>query len=95
MLLFRLPRGGYSPEDVDDIINNWTKKYYQPGGRSVYIKKNNYGYDVIIVDKNGKGIVSVIGGNTNNGVKNTLPDMSTVERMLNNNGGFSNLPFSY
>lgn len=61
----------------------------------MYIKKNNYGYDVVIVDKNEKGIVSVVGGNGKNGLKNTLPDMIAVERMLKNNGGFSTFPFSY
>ena len=42
---------GYSPQDIDNIINSWTEKLYQPGGRTAYIKKQSYGYDVVIIDK--------------------------------------------
>lgn len=58
----------------------------------MYIKKNSYGYDVVIVDKNGKSIISVIGGNVANGVKNTLSTIDSVKKMLNNNGGYYSSP---
>ncbi|MBL1230383.1 hypothetical protein IW492_14205 [Enterococcus sp. BWB1-3] len=83
---------GYSASDVDKIIDNWSNKFYQPNGRTVYVKRQTYGYDVVIIDKNGKGVVSVIGGNSNNGVGNTLPDLNAVKQMLNNQGGYSTIP---
>lgn len=46
----------------------------------------------MILDKNGKSIVSVVGGNAKNGCKNTLQDIKDVYKMLNNQGGYSNLP---
>ena len=82
----------YTLEDVDDIVNNWTDKLYQSGGKTVYLKKQTYGYDVVIIDANGESIVSVIGGNAKRGAKNTLQNLEDVKRMLRNNGGWSNLP---
>jgi hypothetical protein len=83
----------YSPEDIDNIIDNWTHKRYQPGGRSVYIRKSGtHSYDVVIMDRNGRTIVSVVGGNVNNGMNNSLKTMQLVERMLINQGGFSTMP---
>lgn len=83
---------GYSPQDIDNIINSWTEKLYQPGGRTAYIKKQSYGYDVVIIDKNGKSIISVIGGNGKKGIANILKDMDAVKRMLHNQGGYSTIP---
>ena len=83
---------GYSPQDIDSIISNWTEKYYQPGGRTVYIKRQSYGYDVVIIDKNGKSIITVVGGNGKNGVANTLHNLDDVKRMLENQGGYSTIP---
>ena len=82
----------YSLEDVDDIVENWTDKLYQPGGKTVYLKKQSYGYDDVIIDANGTSIISVIGGNAKRGVKNTLTSLDLVKRMLKNNGGWSTLP---
>lgn len=63
---------------------------YQRPGKTIYIRKNSYGYDVVIIEKNGKGIVSVIGGNAKNQVRNTLKSMEEVKQMLNRNGGYHN-----
>lgn len=63
-----------------------------PGGRTVYIERQTYGYDVVIMDKNGKSIISVVGGNAKNGVANTLKDMDAVRKMLMNQGGYSTIP---
>lgn len=69
----------YSPADIDDIISNWTDKGYQPGGKTIYVKKQTYGYDVVVVDKNGKSIVSV-------------QSMDDVKRMMKNQGGYYTIP---
>ena len=83
----------YSPSDIDNIIDNWTHKRYQPGGRSVYIRRSGTNsYDVVVMDRNGRTIISVVGGNVNNGIKNSLPDMPAVRRMLENQGGYSTIP---
>lgn len=82
----------YTPEDIDKIVDNWTNKLYQPGGKTVYVMKNSYGYDVVIVDQNGKDIVSVIGGNGKNGVNNSLKSMDDVRQMLKHNGGYYTRP---
>ena len=84
----RLAERGFSQEKVDDIVNNYSQKVYQDGGRTVYAKKNGNYYDVII--KNSKGeIVTAVGGNTK-----SLKTWKNVIRMLNNNGGYSSLPMN-
>lgn len=82
----------YTVEDIDSIIDNWTDKAYQPGGKTVYIKSNLYGYDVVVIDKNGKSICSVMGGNGKRGAKNTLTQLEDVIKMLKNNGGYYTTP---
>lgn len=82
----------YSPEDVDNIIDNWTDKGYQPGGKTVFVKKQSYGRDIVVIDKNGKSIVSVIRGNGKKGVPNTLQSMDDVKKMMKNQGGFYTMP---
>lgn len=80
---------GYTPDMVDDIIDDWTDKVYQPGGKTVYIQRRNDGYHVVILDSL-NNIVSVIGGAKGG---NTLQNWASVERMLNNNGGYTRNPF--
>ena len=48
---------------VNDIVNNYSEKGYQPGGLTVYVKKKqDSSYDVIIVNKDGQ-LVTAVGGN--------------------------------
>ncbi|WP_367103976.1 hypothetical protein [uncultured Psychrobacter sp.] len=64
-----------------------SEKGYQPGGQTVYLKKQANGYyDVLIVNRNNE-LVTAVGGNTK-----SLPNRKAVTQMLNNNGGFSGLP---
>jgi hypothetical protein len=77
---------GFTPERIDDIIDNWSQKVYQSEGKTVYAKKNGNWYDVVITNKNGD-IVTVVGGNTN-----SLANWSDVTQMLKNNGGYFSLP---
>ena len=84
--LQRIRERGFTQQKVTDIVNNYSEKGYQPGGLTVYIKKqSNRKYDVIIVNKDNK-IVSAIGG-----TKESLPNRRAVVTMLNNNGGFSGI----
>ncbi|MCL2399481.1 MAG: DUF4258 domain-containing protein, partial [Defluviitaleaceae bacterium] len=83
----------YSPQDVDHILDNWTHKRYQPGGRSVYIYRSGVKtHHIVVMDKNGRTIISVIGGNTKNGASNTMLEWKDVIRMLENQGGYYTMP---
>ena len=83
----RLAERGFSEEKKEDIKNNYSRKVYQEGGKVVYAKKNGNYYDVIIENADGETITAV-GGNTR-----SLRTWRDVERMLNNNGGYSTLPY--
>ncbi|MDH2274434.1 polymorphic toxin-type HINT domain-containing protein, partial [Moraxella porci] len=85
----RFHERGFTQEKVNDIVNNYSEKGYQPGGLTVYVKKKqDSSYDVIIVNKDGQ-LVTAVGGNES---KTNLPNRRAVMRMLNNNGGFSGVP---
>jgi len=77
---------GFTGEKIDNTISNHSQKVYQPGGQTVYAKKNGNYYDVVIVNKNNE-VITVVGGNTN-----SLKTWNDVTKMLNNNGGYSSLP---
>ena len=83
----RLKERGFTDDKIADIIENYSQKVYQEGGRTVYIKKNGNYYDVIIINANGE-IVTAVGGNTK-----SLKTWKDVIKMLNNNGGYSSLPY--
>ncbi len=83
----RLAERGFSDNKVKDIISNYFQKVYQQGGVEVYAKKTNGFYDVIIKNSNNE-IITAVGGNTK-----SLKTWSDVVKMLNNNGGFSSLPW--
>lgn len=78
---------GFSLERVDMIVRNYSQKVYQPGGVSVYAKKIGNYYDVVLVNANNE-VISLVGGNTG-----SLKNWSDVTTMLNNNGGYSSLPW--
>uniref|UniRef100_UPI0026EC29D1 hypothetical protein n=1 Tax=Conchiformibius steedae TaxID=153493 RepID=UPI0026EC29D1 len=85
----RLAERGFTQEKVNNIVQSYSEKGYQPGGLTVYIKKKHDGsYDVIILN-NKNELVTAVGGNES---KRNLPNRATVMRMLNNNGGFSGVP---
>jgi len=77
----------FTPEHIDDIIQNWTQKFYQEGGKTVYAARFGNGYDLVILDQNGTSIVSCIGGKTQ-----SLPNLAAIFRMLENNGGYTRTP---
>lgn len=78
---------GFTQEKVNDIARNYSEKGYQPGGLTVFIKKQANGkYDVIIVNRENK-LVTAVGGNTG-----SLPNRKAVMKMLNNNRPLSKLP---
>ena len=83
----RLKERGFTDERVRNIIENYSQKVYQEGGRTVYAKKNGNYYDVIIINAKGE-IVTAVGGNTK-----SLKTWKDVTKMLNNNGGYSTLPY--
>lgn len=83
----RIEERGFSEDKIKDIMNNFSQKVYQEGGRTVYAKKNGNYYDVIITNANGD-IVTAVGGNTK-----SLKTWKDVIKMLNNNGGYSSLPY--
>ncbi|SFX84035.1 hypothetical protein SAMN04487866_1416, partial [Thermoactinomyces sp. DSM 45891] len=85
----RANQRGYSSKDVDDIIDDWTNKGYQPGGRTVYGKRKKDGYHVVVLDSS-ENIVSIVGGGKGS---NTLPDWNAVQKMMRNQGGFSDSPW--
>nr|WP_232035792.1 hemagglutinin repeat-containing protein [Methylomusa anaerophila] len=78
---------GFTLARIDNVVSNYSQKVYQPGGLEVYAKKVGNFYDVVIVNST-KEIVTVVGGNTG-----SLRTWSDVTRMLNNNGGYSSLPW--
>ena len=82
----RIKERGFSQKQIDDIIKNYSQKVYQSGGRTVYAKKNNGYYDVVITNSNGQ-IITTVGGKTK-----SLKTWKAVTKMLNNNGGYSSLP---
>ncbi|MEE1039005.1 MAG: polymorphic toxin-type HINT domain-containing protein [Eubacterium sp.] len=82
----RIKERGFSQKQIDDIIKNYSQKVYQSGGRTVYAKKNNGYYDVVITNNNGQ-IITIVGGKTK-----SLKTWKAVTKMLNNNGGYSSLP---
>lgn len=77
---------GFSEDRISDIVENYTHKGYQPGGKTVYVQKVGSYYDVIIKNKSGE-VISTIGGKTK-----SLSSFSKLLKMLNNNGGFSGIP---
>lgn len=77
---------GFSQEKVDDIVNNYSQKVYQEGGRIVYAKKTGNYYDVIIKNADDE-IITAVGGSTK-----SLRTWMDVVRMLSNNGGYSTIP---
>ena len=83
----RLKERGFTDEKVTDIMENYSQKVYQDGGRTVYAKKNGNYYDVIITNADGE-IVTAVGGNTK-----SLKTWKDVTKILNNNGGYSTLPY--
>ncbi|MCY1713056.1 hypothetical protein [Caproiciproducens galactitolivorans] len=83
----RLKERGFTDEKVNDLINNYSQKVYQEGGKTVYAKKNGNYYDVIITNADGE-IITAVGGNSK-----SLRTWKDVTRMLNNNGGYSTLPY--
>ena len=67
----RFHERGFTQEKVNDIVNNYSEKGYQPGGLTVYVKKKqDSSYDVIIVNKDGQ-LVTAVGGNES---KTNLPN---------------------
>nr|WP_092074130.1 DUF637 domain-containing protein [Dendrosporobacter quercicolus]NSL47746.1 DUF637 domain-containing protein [Dendrosporobacter quercicolus DSM 1736]SDM78304.1 Possible hemagglutinin [Dendrosporobacter quercicolus] len=78
---------GFTLARLDNVVSNYSQKVYQPGGLEVYAKKIGNFYDVVIVNS-AKEVVTVVGGNTG-----SLRTWSDVTRMLNNNGGYSSLPW--
>ena len=83
----RLRERGFTDEKAMDIMENYTQKVYQQGGKTVYAKKNGNYYDVIITNAEGE-IVTAVGGNSK-----SLKTWKDVIKMLNNNGGYSTLPY--
>ncbi|RKJ47583.1 RHS repeat-associated core domain-containing protein [bacterium 1XD42-54] len=83
----RMNERGFTETKVNDIINNYSQKLYQEGGKTVYVKKNGKFYDVIITNSEGQ-VVTAVGGNTK-----SLRNWKDVVQMLNNNGGFSTVPY--
>jgi hypothetical protein len=77
---------GFTGQRIDNTINNYSQKVYQYGGQTVYAKKNGNWYDVVITNRDGD-IVTVVGGQSN-----SMKTWKDVEKMLNNNGGYSTLP---
>ena len=55
----RLKERGFTDEKVNDLINNYSQKVYQEGGKTVYAKKNGNYYDVIITNADGEIITAV------------------------------------
>ncbi|MEK5389038.1 RHS repeat-associated core domain-containing protein [Margalitia sp. FSL K6-0131] len=82
----RAAQRGFSEGKINDIKHNYSHKVYQPGGRTVYAKKNGNYYDVVITNSKGK-VITTVGGNTR-----SLKTWKDVTKMLNNNGGYSSLP---
>ena len=74
---------GFTDKKIEDIQANPTQKVYQSEGRTVYAKKTGNHYDVVITNSKGE-VITCVGGNTN-----SLPNWNAVEKMLNNNGGYS------
>ena len=87
----RLAGRGFSQERLQNIVENYSEKGYQSGGKTVYIQKRKDGYyDVLVLNSNNM-VVTAVGG-TIPPDKFSLPNRKTVMKMLNNNGGFSGLP---
>ncbi|OGO83715.1 MAG: hypothetical protein A2Y18_07820 [Clostridiales bacterium GWD2_32_19] len=82
----RAKERGFSNDKISDIQQNYSQKVYQPGGRTVYAKKNGNYYDVVITNRNGE-IITTVGGNTR-----TLKTWNDVTKMLNNQGGYTSIP---
>ncbi|MCR4937141.1 MAG: HINT domain-containing protein [Lachnospiraceae bacterium] len=79
----RILERGFTREKITDIVENYSHKLYQPGGRVVYAKKVGNYYDVIIMNSDGE-IITAVGGNTK-----SLRTLKDVLKMLTNNGGYS------
>ena len=87
----RLAGRGFSQERLQNIVENYSEKGYQSGGKTVYIQKRKDGYyDVLVLNSNNM-VVTAVGG-TIPPDKFSLPNRKAVMKMLNNNGGFSGLP---
>lgn len=79
---------GFSLKNIDDVINNTSKKYYSYG-EEIFTRKNNNWYEVVIKARDNKNIVSVIGGKTH-----SMKTIKDVERFLKNSGrSISTIPF--
>ncbi|MHB1684856.1 MAG: hypothetical protein ACYCYO_18865 [Bacilli bacterium] len=82
----RIQQRGFSQQQIDNVVNNYSQKVYQPGGRTVYAKKVGNFYDVVVKSSDGK-IITTVGGNTK-----FLRNWKDVVKMLQNNGGYSTIP---
>ncbi len=78
---------GFNDNLIDEIRNNPSQKVYQSEGRVVYAKRINNYYYVVIENSEGE-IITTVGGKTH-----SLRTWSDVLRMLNNNGGYSTIPW--
>src|SRR5699024_7863042 len=83
---YRANQRGFNNDKIDDIVNNYSQKVYQSGGRTVYAKKSGKYYDVIIKNKNNE-IITTVGGDSK-----SLKTWKDVTKMLSNNGGYTSLP---
>ena len=85
----RFAERGFTKTRIEEMVNDYTEKGYQPGGATVYIKKKNDGsYDVIVINKDNE-LITAVGGNES---RQKLPNRAAVMKMLKNHGGFSGIP---
>jgi hypothetical protein len=71
---------GFSLADIDNVIKNYSKKYYS-FGEKIYSKKVGNYYEVVIKSRSNSNIVSVIGGKTH-----SMQTPKDVVKFLKNSG---------
>ena len=84
---YRIETRKFSESKIADIKSNYSHKVYQSGGRTVFAKKTGNFYDVIILNEKGT-VITAVGGSDR-----SLRTWKDVTKMLNNNGGYSSLPW--
>ena len=78
---------GFDDALIDEIRENPSQKVYQSEGRVVYAKKIHNYYYVVVENSEGE-IITTVGGKTR-----SLRTWADVVRMLNNQGGYSTIPW--
>jgi hypothetical protein len=71
---------GFNLTRIDNVISNYSQKFYSYG-EEIYCKKVGNFYDVVIKSRDGNNIVSTIGGNTH-----SLQTIKDIEKFLVNSG---------